>query len=103
MPDAIHQKATILIVDDTPANLDLVGGLLGDHYQLKIANSGERALKLLEEKSLPDLILLDVVMPGLSGWDVRRNNTNERFEYPTLKKIPTRRLVFCFTGGPTWT
>lgn len=84
MPDAIHQKATILIVDDTPANLDLVGGLLGDHYQLKIANSGERALKLLEEKSLPDLILLDVVMPGLSGWDV----CSQLKQNPLLKDIP---------------
>ena len=84
MPEAINQKATILVVDDTPANLELVGGLLGDNYQLKIANSGERALKLLEEKSLPDLILLDVVMPGLSGWDV----CSQLKQNPLLKDIP---------------
>jgi len=58
----------ILVVDDTPTNLEIIGALLGGLYKIKAAISGERALKLLEDTKLPDLILLDVMMPGISGW-----------------------------------
>jgi putative two-component system response regulator len=61
---------TILVVDDTPTNLEIIGALLGGLYKIKAAISGERALKLLEDTKLPDLILLDVMMPGMSGWEV---------------------------------
>jgi putative two-component system response regulator len=61
---------TILCVDDVPQNLELLGSLLEGRYRIKVAISGERALKILANGDLPDLILLDVVMPGLSGWDV---------------------------------
>ncbi|WP_422777555.1 HD-GYP domain-containing protein [Pseudomonas mediterranea] len=63
-------QATILLVDDTPDNLLLMTDLLKDHYRVKAANSGEKALRLLQGDSLPDLILLDVMMPGLSGHEV---------------------------------
>lgn len=63
-------KSSILLVDDAPENLELMGELLSDHYKVRVAISGERALQILEGDALPDLILLDVMMPNLSGWDV---------------------------------
>ena len=63
-------KQTILVVDDTPDNLFLVSNLLKDLYTVKVANSGEKALKYLSESVIPDLILLDIMMPVLSGYDV---------------------------------
>lgn len=62
--------ATILVVDDTPENLMLMVDLLKDRYRIKVANNGEKALRILEGEHLPDLILLDVMMPGLSGYAV---------------------------------
>ncbi len=64
------QQCTILCVDDSPENLELLGELLGKDYKIKVAPNGQRALKILEGDALPDLILLDVMMPGLSGWEV---------------------------------
>lgn len=61
---------TILVVDDSPDNLMLMVDLLKDRYRVKIANSGEKALRILEGDPLPDLVLLDVMMPGLSGYAV---------------------------------
>jgi putative two-component system response regulator len=65
-------KPSILVVDDTPDNLTLMFGLLKGHYSIKGANNGERALKIVRSDSPPDLILLDIMMPGLSGYDVCR-------------------------------
>jgi putative two-component system response regulator len=67
--DARH---TILIVDDTPQNLTILGELLQPLYHVRVANSGERALRILDNKALPDLILLDVMMPGMDGHEVMR-------------------------------
>lgn len=64
------RDSTVLVVDDSPENLELMGGLLSDLYRVKVANSGSRALKILEGAVLPDLILLDVMMPDMNGWDV---------------------------------
>ena len=66
----VTDRATILVVDDTPDNLSLMSGLLKDRYKIQIANSGEKALKIVQGDKPPDLILLDVMMPGLSGHDV---------------------------------
>ena len=68
----VTHKATILVVDDTPNNLSLMSGLLKDQYKVKIANNGEKALSIAQAESPPDLILLDIMMPGLSGYDVIR-------------------------------
>ncbi|MFM5818397.1 HD-GYP domain-containing protein [Aeromonas sanarellii] len=65
-----HQPATILVVDDTPDNLMLMAELLKDKYRVKLANNGEKALRILAGDPLPDLILLDIMMPGLSGLQV---------------------------------
>lgn len=62
----------ILIVDDTPANLDLLCGMLRDRgYRVRVATSGPRALAAVRA-ARPDLLLLDVTMPGMSGYDVCR-------------------------------
>ena len=64
-------KPTILIVDDTPANLTLLAGLLQPSYAVKIATRGANAIKLVMEQP-PDLILLDIDMPDMSGYEVCR-------------------------------
>jgi putative two-component system response regulator len=64
--------ATVLVVDDTPDNLTLMGGLLRDHYHVKVANQGEKALKIAQAENPPDLILLDIMMPGIDGYEVCR-------------------------------
>ncbi len=77
-------KKTILVIDDTPDNLFLVSNLLKDLYSVKVANSGEKALKYLHESTAPDLILLDIMMPILSGYDVIKKIKNDTI----LKDIP---------------
>ncbi|MDO8786497.1 MAG: response regulator [Sulfuritalea sp.] len=64
------ERATILVVDDTPDNLSLMSNLLMDRYRVKIANSGEKALKIAASDSPPDLILLDIMMPDMDGYEV---------------------------------
>ena len=63
-------KKTVLVVDDTPDNLSLMSGLLKETYRVKLANSGEKALKAAQGDNPPDLILLDIMMPGMSGYEV---------------------------------
>jgi putative two-component system response regulator len=70
-PD-IARRPAILVVDDTPDNLMLLSNLLKDQYTVKVANSGEKALRIVRAGDPPDLILLDVMMPGLSGHEVAR-------------------------------
>ena len=65
-------KHTLLVVDVTPENLELMSGLLKDHYRVKVANNGERALRLASVEPAPDLILLDIMMPGIDGYEVCR-------------------------------
>ena len=64
-----EDKPTILIVDDTPDNLALLSALLRDKYRVKVATGGEKALQIVAAGPLPDLILLDVMMPGLNGYE----------------------------------
>jgi putative two-component system response regulator len=71
MPDPTD-GATVLVVDDTPDNLTLMSELLRDRYRVKVANHGEKALGIAGAEPRPDLILLDVMMPGLDGYDVCR-------------------------------
>jgi putative two-component system response regulator len=66
------EKKTVLVVDDTPDNLSLMSGLLKDNYKVKVANSGEKALKIATTAPPPDLILLDIMMPGMDGYEVCR-------------------------------
>ena len=66
----MDNKKTILIVDDTPANISLLSGLLRDTYKTKIATNGAKALKLAAATPAPDLILLDIMMPEMDGYEV---------------------------------
>jgi response regulator RpfG family c-di-GMP phosphodiesterase len=81
---ALNRMATILVVDDTPDNLMLMAELLKDNYRVKAANSGEKALRLLQVDPLPDLILLDIMMPGLSGHQVAQQLKDD----PRTRDIP---------------
>ena len=60
----------VLVVDDAVENLQVLSGLLKDKYRIKIAKNGEKALELANASEKPNLILLDVVMPGMSGFEV---------------------------------
>jgi putative two-component system response regulator len=66
----LAEKATILIVDDTPDNLSLLSALLKDKYKIKIATNGAKALQIAASAPAPDLILLDVMMPEMDGYEV---------------------------------
>jgi len=73
MNTSVHTgKPTILVVDDTPENLSLMSSLLKDSYQVRAANHGERALKIAFSDQPPDLILLDIMMPDIDGYEVCR-------------------------------
>ncbi len=63
------EKATILVVDDTPENIDILVGVLGEDYKVRVAIDGVKAIQLAQ-KTQPDLILLDVMMPGMNGYEV---------------------------------
>jgi CheY-like chemotaxis protein len=63
------EKPVVLAVDDTPENLDVVKGLLSSQYIVKAAINGMMALKIAE-KNPPDLILLDIRMPQMDGYEV---------------------------------
>jgi sigma-B regulation protein RsbU (phosphoserine phosphatase) len=60
----------ILIVDDTPLNIGVISGALKDSYKTKVATNGEKALALASAEEKPDLILLDIMMPGIDGYEV---------------------------------
>ena len=62
----------ILIVDDEPLNIEVLNGLLRDHYSITVAMNGEQALKAASSKTKPDLILLDIMMPEMDGYEVCR-------------------------------
>ena len=61
---------TILIVDDSPENLTVLSELLQPHYRVRAATSGQKALRIAGTEPRPDLILLDVMMPGMDGYHV---------------------------------
>ncbi len=78
------EKPLILIVDDTPENLDVLGGILGKEYQVKAAVNGVKALKIAQGEKKPDMILLDIMMPDMDGYEVcRRLKAN-----PATANIP---------------
>ena len=81
---ASAERPTILIVDDTPANLALLVEVLKSDYRTKVAINGEKALELAISDAPPDLILLDIMMPGLNGYQVcQRLKAN-----PATQNIP---------------
>src|SRR5690554_5619633 len=79
-PEVLDVKKQILIVDDNDFNIDTLMAALGDDYDLRVALDGQTALDLIETASeLPDLILLDIMMPRMDGYEVcRRLKASER-------------------------
>ena len=79
-----RKRRTILVVDDTPDNLHLLSSLFQEEYRVKVAIDGEKALAVAQSDSPPDLILLDVMMPGMDGFEVA-----ERLRtHPASEHIP---------------
>ena len=69
---AEHKQSSILAVDDNPINLDALIALLGDQYDLRVAINGQSALNLLDHGFVPDLMLLDIMMPQMNGYALCR-------------------------------
>jgi putative two-component system response regulator len=70
---------TILVVDDTPENLMILTDILKPFYKVKVANNGIKALNLIAAGHIPDLILLDIMMPELSGYEVCKKLKSDPF------------------------
>ncbi len=79
------KKQVVLVVDDTPINLDIIKGILGKEYTVKVATNGKTALKIVK-KQPPDLILLDIMMPEMDGYEVCRQlkNSPENANIPVI-------------------
>jgi putative two-component system response regulator len=87
-----NNKKIILVVDDTPDNIQLLSGLLKDSYKVKAATNGEKALVVANKAPQPDLILLDVMMPGMDGHTVCKKLKQDE---------ATRRIPVVFVSGNT--
>ena len=81
--------ATILIVDDSPENLMVLTDLLSPTYRVLAAQSGEKCLRIATGKTLPDLILLDIKMPGMDGYEVLKQLRTS----PETSRIPVVLLT----------
>src|SRR5438309_3555698 len=81
---AIVTQKLILIVDDTPTNIGVISGALRDSYKTKIATNGPKALSLACAEEKPDLILLDIMMPEMDGYEVCMRLKAE----PSTREIP---------------
>ncbi|MCK6491692.1 MAG: response regulator, partial [Planctomycetes bacterium] len=77
-------KPTLLAVDDTADNLTLLNDLLCKQYKVKLANSGAKALRIAAATPAPDLILLDIMMPEMDGYEVCR----QLKLHPATRDIP---------------
>jgi len=87
------ERPTILVVDDTPENLLLLTSLFKEEYRVKIAHNGEKALSICQSDTPPDLVLLDVMMPGMDGFEVARSMRG----HPSSEHIPVI-FVTAMTG-----
>jgi len=78
-------ECTVLIVDDTETNVDILVDTLGEDYDIAVAMDGESALEAVEEE-LPDLILLDIMMPDMDGFEVckRLKDNPETADIPVI-------------------
>src|SRR5690349_12416135 len=78
------EQKLILVVDDTPLNISVITGALKDTYRTKVATSGAKALAIAVADEKPDLILLDVIMPEMDGYEVCRRLKAD----PATREIP---------------
>ncbi|MBU0500476.1 MAG: EAL domain-containing protein [Gammaproteobacteria bacterium] len=84
MLEALPQRASVLIVDDTIANIEILLSALGNEYDLSFATSGQEALDMVGHDENPDLIMLDVMMPEMDGYEVCRRLKDS----PATRDIP---------------
>lgn len=77
-------QATILVVDDAPENLNIMAELFNPYYRVIAANSGEKALRLLTRDPQPDLVLLDVMMPDMDGFEVFKRLRDQAIDIPVI-------------------
>lgn len=82
--DHLALKETLLIVDDVPQNIKVLNEILKDTYNIKAATNGEKALEIAFSEYRPDLILLDIMMPDMNGYEVCRRLKAD----PKTEKIP---------------
>jgi CheY-like chemotaxis protein len=76
------KRHTLLVVDDEPVNIKIFMEMLRSDYTIKVSTDGEKALQIAQSENPPDLILLDVMMPGMDGYEVcRRLKADERTRY----------------------
>ncbi len=82
----MNQKPVVLIIDDTRLNIQALAHILKNDYTIKMAHGGAKALELVTQEPTPDLILLDVEMPEVSGYDVCRSlrENNDTFNIPII-------------------
>ncbi len=78
------KEQTVLIVDDAPDNIDLLKEMLESLYKIKVAVCGEKAIEIASKKPYPDIILLDIEMPGIDGFETCRRLKND----PETADIP---------------
>jgi len=83
-PTNDSERLTVLVVDDTPDNLGLLRELFKDLYRVKVANTGAKAIALCQSEDPPDLVLLDVMMPAMDGFEVAQRLR----QHPTSEHIP---------------
>lgn len=81
---SLQGRQTVLLVDDTPENLAVLNGILSPIYKVRFATQGQKALEMARSDTPPDLILLDVMMPGMSGHEVCRELKDD----PRTRQIP---------------
>ena len=99
-----NNKFTILIVDDIHENIDILRGILNTKYNIKAATNGKTALAIAVSDHSPDLILLDIDMPEMDGFEVCRKlrETTESFELPVIfltGKTETENVIIGFKIG----
>ena len=76
-PKPTNNRFSVLVVDDEPANIDILLGILSPYYDVKVAPSGAVALKIVQQFT-PDLILLDIMMPEMDGFEVCKQLKTDR-------------------------
>ena len=77
-------KQTVLVVDDTPENIQILNGVLRPHYKVKAAPTGKKGIKIAQSAMPPDIILLDIMMPEMDGYEV----CSKLKSNPITEKIP---------------
>ena len=87
----MSEPKTIMVVDDTETNIDILVDLLADDYEIMVAMSGEECLETVEVQ-IPDIFLLDIMMPGMDGYELCRRLKSS----PETKAVP---VIFITAKG----